>query len=85
MRSNGVEMILRPAGEMTVKVTDAVGAPVADAAVVAIGASEISIPLARGKTATDGLVTLRYPADAAIDGVFAMKAGAGFDHWFSPE
>jgi hypothetical protein len=44
-----------------------------------------STTLSEGRTGADGSVTLRFPADALVDSVFALKSGEGFDHWIAPD
>lgn len=77
-----LEITLKPAHEVKVKVVDASDAPVAGAKVVALGGRS-SFGLANAKTDSDGCATLRVPNDA-IGYVAAFKSGAGFDY-FTPQ
>src|SRR5579872_5020673 len=81
-------IVVKPAREMTVKVTDAADAPVRDATVALLVAMSAGSPrsmVGEGRTGADGVVRLRYPADAKAGSVFALKSGAGLATWAAAE
>jgi len=77
-----LELVLKPAHEVKVKVVDSNGDLYGGIKVVAFG-GPASFPLASALTGADGIATLRVPNDA-IGSVMAVKAGAGFDY-FTPQ
>jgi RNA polymerase sigma factor (sigma-70 family) len=74
-----IRVVLKPARTTTIRVLDARKQPV-DAARVVMQSSSLTL-LTTGETRADGTITLRSPADAEIDCVFAFKPGLGFDYF----
>jgi beta-lactamase regulating signal transducer with metallopeptidase domain len=72
-------LVLKPARTMTVRVSDAAGRPVEGAAVGLI--AHLHDLLAQGQTNARGVLSLRFPRDAAIHQVVALKPRAGFDYF----
>ena len=62
---------------MRVRVSDAAGSPIAGAAVEAIESSFRT----SATTGPQGTATLRVAADAKVEWVIGLKAGAGFDYF----
>ena len=80
-----VRLVLKPSRPVTVRVADAVGKPVAGAA-VEVMAGTVSTIIATGTidpgtTDERGIVRFRVPADSAFHGALALKDGVGVD-WF---
>lgn len=73
-----IRILLRPSLTVEAEVVDAEGKPVSGAAVEVIAWYE---PLAHGTTNAKGLATIRFPPDAKVDWVIALKSGAGFDYY----
>ena len=73
-----VRIVLKPSRKMTVRVTDAAKKPVRDAAV---GVLENWKLLAHAETDADGAVSLRFPSDARVTDVVALKPQAGLDYF----
>jgi beta-lactamase regulating signal transducer with metallopeptidase domain len=71
-------VVVKPSRKMTVRVTDAAKKPVEDAAV---GALDYSTLLANAETDAQGTVSLRWPRDARIFQVVALKPQAGLDYF----
>jgi beta-lactamase regulating signal transducer with metallopeptidase domain len=67
-----------PYETVTVYVTDAAGSAVADAQVEVLADYRAA---AHGRTDRGGHTTLRVPADANVNWVLALKAGAGLDYY----
>ncbi|MCX7424273.1 MAG: carboxypeptidase regulatory-like domain-containing protein, partial [Planctomycetia bacterium] len=72
-----VRLTLSPARKIDVRVLDGEGKPVADAVVGAVVAYR---GLATGRSDQTGSCTLRIPADAPLQSVYAMKSGLGLDY-----
>ena len=72
-----LEIVLRPARELSVRVVDAQGAPVAGAAVQTIGSY---VPIAEARTDDAGQAAIRLPVDAPVESVIALGSGLGFDY-----
>jgi beta-lactamase regulating signal transducer with metallopeptidase domain/protocatechuate 3,4-dioxygenase beta subunit len=72
-----VRLSVKPARTVRVRVRDAAGAPVAGAAVEGF---EYGYQF-HAATGSDGVASLRVPADASIRGVIGLKLGAGFDYF----
>ncbi len=72
-----VKIVLKPSRPVRVRVSDAVGSPVAGAAVEAIDASFRT----HATTGPEGTATLRVAADAKVEWVIGLKAGSGFDYF----
>jgi hypothetical protein len=77
-----LELVLKPAHEVKVKVVDSNGDPYGGIKVVALGGAA-SFPVASALTGADGAATLRVPNDA-VGYVMAVKPGAGLDY-FTPQ
>jgi RNA polymerase sigma factor (sigma-70 family) len=75
---NDVKIILKPAREFAITVQDAKGNPIVDATLAAT-----IFPHVIGETRSDaaGRGTLRVPADAVLEYIYAMKPGAGTDYY----
>jgi protocatechuate 3,4-dioxygenase beta subunit len=72
---------LKSAREVTIKVVDAHGAPVAGATWASPGAQwDLDNFLFNGKTAEDGTARMRFSYDARPYQVIAFKSGVGFDY-----
>ncbi len=74
-----MRIVLKPARTTTIRILDAKKQPVAAARVV-MQSSSLTL-LTTGESRADGTITLRSPADAEIDCVFAFKSGLGFDYF----
>ena len=72
-----VRLVLRPARDLTVRVTDGKGNPLAKTEVVFLANV---YPIRDGRTDAQGRWTVRIPADVKAWDVFARKAGSGFDY-----
>jgi hypothetical protein len=77
-----LELVLKPAHEVKVKVVDSNGDAVAGAKIVALGGAA-SFPIATAVSGDSGAVTLRVPDDA-VGFVAAVKSGMGLDY-FTPQ
>jgi hypothetical protein len=80
------KVVVKPARETMVSVTDSSGAAVADATVVLLVgtfARAAGSVVCEGRTAADGTVWLRYAADANAGAVLALKSGTGLATWMS--
>jgi hypothetical protein len=79
------QVVVKPARELTVTITDA-GAPVADATVVLLvgmmARATLSL-VSEGQTAADGTLRLRYAVDANAGALLVLKSGAGMATWTS--
>jgi RNA polymerase sigma factor (sigma-70 family) len=73
-----VRIVVRPAWEMKTTVVDGRGAPVPDAAVVAL---DKYFAIAEARTDARGTAVLRVPADAKVRWIIAAKPGVGFDYF----
>ncbi len=73
-----VRIVLRPAKDVTVAVVDGRGAPVPDAAVVALDRLD---SVAEARTDARGTAVLRVPAEANMQWIIAYKPGLGFDYF----
>lgn len=73
-----LEIVLKPACHVRVRVVDAGQQPIANATVEVI-CSYVSAAL--GETDATGQVDLSFPADAQVDWVLALKANRGFDYY----
>ena len=73
-----LEVVLRPARELSVRVVDAEGDPVAGAAVQTIGSYH---PIAEARTDDTGQASLRLPVDAPVESIIALQSGLGFDYF----
>jgi beta-lactamase regulating signal transducer with metallopeptidase domain len=71
-----LQIVVKPTRPLTIRVKDALGAPVAGADVEAV---EFGYQT-RGRTGPDGTATVRVAADARIQWMVAQKAGAGLDY-----
>jgi Carboxypeptidase regulatory-like domain/Thioredoxin-like len=71
-----VRLVLKKSRDVTIGVVDGSGSPVPDALV---GASTQLIFFARAKTDSAGKAVLRVPSGLALQHVFALKDGVGFD------
>ena len=71
-----LQIVVKPTRPLTVRVKDALGAPVAGADVEAVEYRYQT----QGRTGPDGTATVRVAADARIQWVVAQKAGAGLDY-----
>ena len=72
-----VRIILKPARRIAVRVAHAKQGPVPDVPVEAAGTAEI---YDRAATNPEGLATLRIPADARVEWIYAVKPGLGCDY-----
>ncbi len=72
-----VKIVLKPSRQVRVRVSSSVGVPIPGAAVESTEASFRT----RATTGPDGTATLRVAADAKIQWVTGLKAGAGFDYF----
>ena len=78
--ANAIEparLVVKPAREVVVRVTDVSKAPVSGAAVEAAGNFAV---VDSETTGPDGSVTLHIPADAKVEWIVALKSGRGFDY-----
>jgi beta-lactamase regulating signal transducer with metallopeptidase domain len=73
-----VKLVLKPTGSTTVRVVDAQGAAVADAAV---DVREESVFCWRSRTDATGEARFQVPADALVSVVVAHKSGRGLDYF----
>lgn len=74
-----LRVALKPAKSTEVRVIDTGGAAVAGARVAVV--QDRGWVLDSTETGTDGTARLRYPADATIGQVYALKAGWGLDYF----
>jgi len=72
-----LKIALKPSRPVKVRVNDAAGSPVPGAAVEAIDPSFRT----HATTGPEGAATLQVPADAKVQWVIGLKAGAGFDYF----
>ena len=72
-----VQIVLKPAQEIAVRVLDRDSKPVADAAIAFLTERH---PVANGQTDGDGRWTVRVPVDSKLWLLFARKANVGFDY-----
>ena len=72
-----VRIVLKPARRLEVRVAHAKRGLVPDVPVEAASTAEI---YARAATNSEGLATLRIPADARVEWVYAVKTGLGCDY-----
>ena len=70
-------VVVKPSREMTVRVTDSNMAPVRGTAVQIAGNRSV---FDDAMTGPYGTARLRFPADATVNWVIALKSGAGFDY-----
>lgn len=67
-------VVVKPCRRVVVEVVDSAGKPVAGAGVEAVGQG---YPIFEATTGSDGIATLRTPADARAEAVLALKPGVG--------
>jgi beta-lactamase regulating signal transducer with metallopeptidase domain/protocatechuate 3,4-dioxygenase beta subunit len=72
-----LQVVLKPARTVKMRVTDAAGRPLAGAVVEAFDYAYQF----HASTGADGVALLRVPADAHISAVTGLKSGAGFDYF----
>jgi hypothetical protein len=67
--------------ELAVSVVDAAGAPMTGATMAVQVGQTVPLAMTSGITDARGRWTAKFPADAVVEQVIAMKGGAGFDHF----
>ncbi len=75
---SGLTIRLLPSKEVKTRVVDGRDQPIAGGKVVLVLAD--LAPSFAGLSAADGTVSLRYPREAEVEFVMALKSGAGFDY-----
>jgi hypothetical protein len=77
-RTVQARIVVKPSRKMTVRVTDAAKKPVEGAAVGVVAYTTL---LAHAETDVHGLASLRFPRDARVSQVVALKPHVGFDYF----
>ncbi len=73
-----IKVVLRPWKETQVTVVNDAGKPVSEATVVL---QADYMELVRGTTNEDGATTLKFPSDARVDWINALKDNVGYDYY----
>ncbi|WP_165070830.1 M56 family metallopeptidase [Paludisphaera rhizosphaerae] len=77
MANRPIRIVLKPSRTVTVRVTDQAGAPVPDASTEVLSFWYEN----SARAGVDGIATIRFPADAEIIWVLALKSKVGFDYF----
>lgn len=73
-----IRIVLKPSLSVRAHVTNAEGKPVSGAEVEVLARYK---PVARGRTDEKGIATIKFPAEARVDWVVALKSRVGFDYF----